>query len=192
MTLFQPTPTTQPLYSRHAQGLGTFSMRPLHLPEDLALIHEWVTAPRAHFWGMQGHSPERVQAFYRELQESEHAQGYLGLFDGRPAFLVECYDPRHDPIGRHYDVAEGDRGMHFLVAPAETPLPGFSTQAITAILAFMFEDPATRRIVVEPDVNNRRIHPLNRRAASSTTARSRSRTRPPTWPSATARASPRR
>ena len=62
MTLFQPTPTTQPLYSRHAQGLGTFTLRPLHLPEDLALIHEWVTAPRAHFWGMQGHTPERVQA----------------------------------------------------------------------------------------------------------------------------------
>ncbi|RAH38480.1 GNAT family N-acetyltransferase [Halomonas sp. SL1] len=163
MTLFQPTPTTKPLYSRHAQGLGTFSLRPLHLPEDLALIHEWVTAPRARFWGMQGHSLERVQAFYRELQESEHAQGYLGLFDGRPAFLVECYDPRHDPIGHHYDVAEGDRGMHFLVAPAETPLPGFSTQVITAILAFMFEDVGTQRVVVEPDVTNRQIHPLNRR-----------------------------
>lgn len=163
MTLFQPTPTTYACFSRHAQGLGTFSLRPLHLPEDLAMIHAWVTAPRARFWGMQGHSPERVQAFYRDLQEGEHAQGYLGLFDGEPAFLVECYDPRHDPIGEHYEVAEGDRGMHFLVAPTETPLPGFSVQVITTILAFLFEDAATRRVVVEPDVTNRKIHPLNRR-----------------------------
>ncbi|MBB3191759.1 GNAT family N-acetyltransferase [Halomonas cerina] len=163
MNLFQPIPTTRITYRRHAQELGTFSLRPLHLPEDLARIHAWVAAPRAHFWGMQGHSPERVQAFYRDLQESDHAQGYLGLFDGEPAFLVECYDPRHDPIGEHYAVAEGDRGMHFLVAPAETPLPGFSAQVITTILAFMFEDSTTRRIVVEPDVNNRKIHPLNRR-----------------------------
>ncbi|MFG6159705.1 GNAT family N-acetyltransferase [Halomonas sp. 1390] len=163
MTLFQPTLTTRAGFSRHAQELGTFSLRPLQLPEDLALIHAWVSAPRARFWGMQGHSPQRVLAFYRELQECEHAQGYLGLFDGQPAFLVECYDPRHDPIGHHYDVAEGDRGMHFLVAPADTPRSGFSVQVITTILAFMFEDPATRRIVVEPDVTNRKIHPLNRR-----------------------------
>ncbi|TLF50614.1 GNAT family N-acetyltransferase [Halomonas urmiana] len=163
MNLFQPTPITRLAYRRHAQGLGTFSLRPLHLPEDLARIHAWVSAPRARFWGMQGHSPERVQAFYRDLQESDNAQGYLGLFDGEPAFLVECYDPRHDPIGEHYAVAEGDRGMHFLVAPAETPLPGFSTQVITTILAFMFEDDGTQRVVVEPDVNNRKIHPLNRR-----------------------------
>ncbi|MDN3522211.1 GNAT family N-acetyltransferase [Halomonas ramblicola] len=163
MNLFQPTPTTRTTYSRHAQGIGTFGLRPLHLPEDLALIHAWVSAPRARFWGMQGHSPERVQAFYRDLQESPHAQGYLGLHDGQPAFLVECYDPRHDPIGDHYPVAEGDRGMHFLVAPAETPIPGFSVQVITTILAFMFEDIGTQRVVVEPDVNNRKIHPLNRR-----------------------------
>ncbi|WP_416139809.1 GNAT family N-acetyltransferase [Halomonas sp. HK25] len=163
MNLFAPIPTTRITYRRHAQGLGTFSLRPLHLPEDLARIHAWVAAPRAHFWGMQGHSPERVQAFYRDLQESEHAQGYLGLFDGEPAFLVECYDPRHDPIGEHYAVAEGDRGMHFLVAPAETRLPGFSTQVITTILAFMFEDAGTQRVVVEPDVHNRQIHPLNSR-----------------------------
>ncbi|WP_083007563.1 GNAT family N-acetyltransferase [Halomonas sp. GT] len=163
MNLFQPTPTTRITYSRHAQGLGCFSLRPLHLPEDLPLIHDWVTAPRASFWGMQGHSAERVLAFYRDLQESNQAQSYLGLFNDQPAFLVECYDPRHDPIGEHYDVAEGDRGMHFLVAPTKTPLTGFSVQVITTILAFMFEDPATRRIVVEPDVNNRKIHPLNRR-----------------------------
>lgn len=163
MNLFQPTPTTRTTFSRHAQGLGTFSLRPLHLSEDLPLIHEWVSAPRACFWGMQGHSPERVLAFYRDLQESHQAQGYLGLFNDQPAFLVECYDPRQDPIGDHFDVAEGDRGMHFLVAPTETPLTGFNVQVITTILAFMFEDPATRRIVVEPDVNNRKIHPLNRR-----------------------------
>lgn len=163
MNLFRPIPTTHITYARHAQGLGTFGLRPLHLPNDLALIHTWVTASRAHFWGMQGHSPERVQAFYRDLQESEHGQGYLGLFDGKPAFLVECYDPSHDPIGEHYAVAEGDCGMHFLVAPAETPLPGFSTQVITTILAFMFEDAGTRRVVVEPDVHNCPIHPLNRR-----------------------------
>ncbi|WP_275286074.1 GNAT family N-acetyltransferase [Halomonas elongata] len=163
MNLFQPTPTTRSVYSRHAQGLGTFSLRPLHLPDDLALVHAWVSVPRARFWGMQGHSPERVLDFYRDLQASDHAQGYLGLFDGEPAFLVECYDPRHDPVGEHYEVAEGDRGMHFLVAPAETPLSGFTTQVITTILAFMFDDPGTRRVVVEPDVNNTGIHPLNRR-----------------------------
>lgn len=163
MNLFQPNLTTATTYSRHAKGLGAFSLRPLRLPEDLSLIHAWITAPKATFWDMQGHSPEQIQAFYLELQTSAYAQCYLGFHNDKPTFLMECYDPRYDTISDHYDVAEGDRGMHFLIAPADTPLSGFSVQVITTILAFMFEDPATRRIVVEPDINNRKIHPLNQR-----------------------------
>ncbi|MGM8849997.1 GNAT family N-acetyltransferase [Salinicola halophyticus] len=154
-------------FRRDWPGIGTLALRPLALDQDLALVFDWVSRDRASFWGMNGDSREQVAAFYRDMQQSDNAQAFIGLHDGRPAFLVEYYDPRHDPVGEQYPVQPGDRGMHFLVAPkapAAAPIHGFSQAVIDTIVAFLFSDPGTRRIVVEPDVTNDRIHPLNRRA----------------------------
>ncbi|WP_110667890.1 GNAT family N-acetyltransferase [Salinicola halophilus] len=154
-------------FQRDWPGIGTLALRPLDPLHDLEWVHDWVSRETARFWGMTGHTVDRVAAFYREMQASRRAQAYLGLHDGCPAFLVELYDPASDPVGEHYAVAPGDRGMHFLVAPLEdgcTPIHGFSQAVIDTVVAFLFDDPATRRIVVEPDVTNARIHPLNRRA----------------------------
>ncbi|WP_342593905.1 GNAT family N-acetyltransferase [Salinicola lusitanus] len=154
-------------FFRDWPGIGTLALRPLALRQDLELVYDWVSSERARFWGMNGDSRDQVAAFYREMQQSDSAQAFIGLRDGQPAFLVECYDPRQDPVGEQYAVRPGDRGMHFLVAPkapAAAPIHGFSQAVIDTIVAFLFSDPGTRRIVVEPDVTNDRIHPLNRRA----------------------------
>jgi len=168
----QATTTTQaiaalkalaPGFRRHVQTLGDFRLRPLDPTADLPWVQAWVSQPRARFWGMQDQGPKQTEAFYAEMQASNHASAFLGLFEGEPAFLVEVYDPAHDPLGEHYPVAEGDVGMHFLVAPTDTPRAGFSTAVIETIMAFLFEAESTRRVVVEPDVENANIHPLNRR-----------------------------
>ena len=52
-------------------------------------------------------------------------------------------------------------GMHFLCAPADTPVHGFTRAVITTVMAWLFADPATRRVVVEPDVRNTAVHALN-------------------------------
>ena len=51
--------------------------------------------------------------------------------------------------------------MHFLVAPTDTPVHGFTRKVITAVMAELFADPATARVVVEPDVSNKAVHALN-------------------------------
>ncbi|MCK2041600.1 GNAT family N-acetyltransferase [Chromohalobacter sp. TMW 2.2308] len=150
-------------YTDAIPGLGRFHLRAIHCDSDSVLIHDWVSRDYARFWGMRGDSREQVATFYRGLHESPHSQGYLGFFEGRPAFLVECYQPQHDPIGAHYDVRPGDRGMHVLVAPPETRIPRFTWGVLSSVMTLMFSDPATKRVVVEPDVRNERIHPLNRR-----------------------------
>ncbi len=38
---------------------------------------------------------------------------------------------------------------------------GFTRAVITAVMTHLFEDPATRRVVVEPDVRNTAVHRLN-------------------------------
>ncbi|GAA2526126.1 MULTISPECIES: GNAT family N-acetyltransferase [Streptomyces] len=142
-------------------GLGTFTVRPLDPLNDAGLLHRWVTDPKAAFWMMQDAKPEDVEREYMKIAADEHHHACLGLHDGEPAFLMEWYDPAHRELVGLYEPEPGDVGMHFLVAPTDTPLHGFTRSVITAVLAHLFDDPATRRVVVEPDVSNKAVHALN-------------------------------
>lgn len=152
------------VFERHVQDVGRLSLQPLNVPKDIPQLHDWMTRDYARFWNMQNYSLKELEDFYRTLMESGHACAFMGQLDGKASFLVECYDPRHDQIGKHYAPPPGDYGMHFLLAPAETPVSGFSYAVICTILEFMFSDKAVSRIVVEPDIQNDKIHVLNTRA----------------------------
>lgn len=137
-------------------------VRPLDPDADAALVHAWVTAPRARFWQMEHATLDEVLAEYRSIAADPRREAWIGLHDGAPAFLVEAYDPADDPVGAHLDPLPGDRGMHLLVAPpAGDPLPGFTTAVMRHVVAHLLRDPAVRRLVVEPDVRNTRIQRLN-------------------------------
>ncbi|PWR06202.1 GNAT family N-acetyltransferase [Micromonospora sicca] len=152
---------TGTVYRRVAPRLGEFTLRRVDPDTDAALLHGWVTHPRSAFWLMQDADVTRVAQEYRRIAAHPHHDAYLGSWRGRPAFLAERYDPAHvDLVGR-YDAAEGDVGMHFLCAPPDSPVHGFTRAVITTVLAWLFADPGTRRVVVEPDVRNTAVHALN-------------------------------
>ncbi|MEU1592316.1 GNAT family N-acetyltransferase [Streptomyces sp. NPDC005708] len=142
-------------------ALGTLAFRPLALLEDAVLLHGWVTHPKAAFWMMQDARLEDVERAYMEIAADEHHHALLGLHDGEPAFLMEKYDPAHRELVGLYEPEPGDVGMHFLVAPTDAPVHGFTRAVITAVMRRLFDDPATERVVVEPDVRNTAVHALN-------------------------------
>ncbi|MEU0965506.1 GNAT family N-acetyltransferase [Streptomyces sp. NPDC005917] len=140
----------------------TFTFRPLDPLQDAELLHRWVTHPKAAYWMMRGARLEDVERAYMEIAADEHHHALLGLGeDGEPAFLMEKYDPAHRELVGLYEPEPGDVGMHFLTPATDTPVHGFTKAVITAVVAHLFEDPATRRIVVEPDVRNTAVHALN-------------------------------
>ncbi|MDF3297649.1 GNAT family N-acetyltransferase [Streptomyces tropicalis] len=141
--------------------IGTLTLRPLDPSGDAGLLHRWVTHPKAVFWLMQDATPEDVERAYRDIAADPHHHALLGLHDGRPAFLMEHYDPARRELAGLYAPEPGDVGMHFLVAPADAPVHGFTRAVITAVVRHLFDDPATGRIVVEPDVRNTAVHALN-------------------------------
>ena len=143
------------------RALGSFTLRPLRLPGDVDLLHSWVTHPKAAFWMMQDATPEQVEAEYRRIAAHPHHDAFLGRWNGVPAFLAERYDPARVELAGLYDARDGDVGMHFLCAPATTPTHGFTLTVITTVMAWLFADPATRRVVVEPDIRNTAVHALN-------------------------------
>jgi RimJ/RimL family protein N-acetyltransferase len=141
--------------------IGRLWVRPVDVESDVDLLHVWLTHPKSVFWDMQDADVEAVRRAYREIDESPWHEAYIGLHDGTPAFLMERYHPAHDPVGDVYEVQEGDVGMHFLVAPTDEPVHGFTLAVIWTVMDVLFTDPATRRVVVEPDVRNDAVHALN-------------------------------
>lgn len=142
--------------------LGEFVLRPLDLATDLWHIHDWVNQEYARYWMMQHTTPAQVAASYRDILEQ--GEVFVGLHDGEPQFLMESYDAAESPLSQHYPAEAGDRGMHVLVAPPMAPRSGFTWAVFCTVMDFLFSDPSIRRIVVEPDVRNDKIHAINRRA----------------------------
>ena len=70
-------------------------------------------------------------------------------------------DVAHVELAGRYDHRPGDVGMHFLCASPGTPVHGFTRAVLSTVLSWLFADPATRRVVVEPDVRNSAVHALN-------------------------------
>ena len=76
---------------------------------------------------------------------------------------MERYDPRHGPLAHLPELRPGDVGMHLLVAPTDTPVPGFTSAVMRRVMRGCFADPSVRRVVVEPDVRNEQIARPQRR-----------------------------
>ncbi|MFI1227517.1 MULTISPECIES: GNAT family N-acetyltransferase [unclassified Streptomyces] len=149
-----------PLFS-HSTPLGILALHELDPEADAVLLHAWVTHPKSAYWMMQDQNVSEVARSYEEIADHPYHEAFIGTLDGDPCFLVERYDPVHVELAGLYEARPGDIGMHFLCAPTDRPLRGFSRAVITAVMAHLFEDTGVRRVVVEPDIRNTAVHALN-------------------------------
>ncbi|NVB36591.1 GNAT family N-acetyltransferase [Pseudenhygromyxa sp. WMMC2535] len=150
-------------------GFGEVRLRPFVVEADAGFLHDWVNRDYAFFWGLQGASLAKVEEEYRRLLAPEHYEVFVGEFEGRPAFVLERYDPRQDLIAAHYPVQPGDRGIHVIVAPPTgRKIPNFTWHLFEAILEFVFADPAAERALVEPDIRNKKMFTLCERVGFET------------------------
>jgi hypothetical protein len=142
------------VYEEELPLLGRLRIVPVSPQDDVDLICAWVTEERARFWGMLALQREEVLGIYEFLDSMETHHAYLIRLDGEPAGLFQTYEPLHDPVGEAYPALPGDIGMHLLLAPATRPVPHFTPVLVSALIRFMFLDPAKDRIIVEPDARN--------------------------------------
>lgn len=147
------------IFSR-SDPLGEFTLRYVDAVGDAALLHTWVTHPKSAFWMMQQATLGEVATEYAAIAARPGHDALLGFHDGAPTFLAERYDP-HGELAEVYPIRAGDVGMHFLVAPTDRPLPGFTRAVLVTVMELLFADPMTRRVVVEPDARNTAVHALN-------------------------------
>ena len=155
---------TPVLQARVIPGIGELAITPFDIERHVPTAHAWLRSDHARFWGMQSLDAQQIHDYFVELAASPDFDAFIGQHDDRPTFLIERYAPTAEAIGDHYDVQPGDVGMHVLVAPADKRIPGFTWAVFVQIMDFLFSDAGVERVVVEPDVNNDAIHPINRRA----------------------------
>jgi penicillin amidase len=129
------------------------ALRPLDPVADAPLVHRWVTAERASFWGMGDCDLERVREIYGYIDEQDHLAAYLLLVDDVPVGLLQTYDPAVDEIGEWYDRRAGDLGVHLLLADDPARF-GRTAEVVSAALDFVTALPGCARLVFEPDARN--------------------------------------
>ena len=151
------------LFSKSFDGLGSIKIRPFRISEDAEFLHQWVNLDYAVFWGMQGSTLQQVRQEYIKLMEPEHYDVFVGTYNDQPIFVLERYHPKYDEVGTFYPVENGDIGIHIMVAPPRIRIPNFTWYAFTAIMDFVFQNPSVNRILVEPDIRNKKMFALCQR-----------------------------
>jgi siderophore synthetase component len=147
--------TYNPIYTTTIPDFGTIDFRPLQLETDARIIHDWVNREYAQYWGMQGKNLEEVQLEYEKI--TNESDVFIGLVNGEVSFLLERYNPKQDIIRNYYAVQEYDCGMHVIVAPSTKPVHQFTWHIFSSIMKFVFRDLTIQRIVVEPDIRNKKM-----------------------------------
>jgi len=136
--------------------LGRVEVAVLDPVADLEVIHRWVTAPTARFWGLGELTPQELSDLYAYVDSLSTHHAFLIRRDGLPIVLLQTYEPENDPLGEVYATEPGDVGIHFLLGDRGAPVRGFTTRVAHVIAGFLFSQPAVDRIVIEPDVGNDR------------------------------------
>ncbi|MBW9108929.1 GNAT family N-acetyltransferase [Microbacterium ureisolvens] len=136
--------------------LGRIEIAVLNPISDLDVIHRWVTAPTARFWGLGELTRQELGDLYVYVDGLATHHAFLIRRDGLPIVLLQTYAPESDPLGEAYDAQAGDVGIHFLLGDRGAPVRGFTTRVAHVIMGFLFAQPAVERIVIEPDVGNDR------------------------------------
>jgi penicillin amidase len=145
------------VFSEKLAGLGELIMIPLDPAAHAPVVHSWVVKPRNRFWGMGDHSVEQVEEIYAFVDGLETHHAYLLLLDDGPIGVFQTYEPAFDPVGECYDVRTGDFGMHLLLDAGDRVLPHLTSAVFPALMRHLFDDPAHRRIIAEPDIRNERM-----------------------------------
>ncbi|GAA4105766.1 GNAT family N-acetyltransferase [Nocardioides kongjuensis] len=102
---------------------------------------------------MSDHSVDDVAHVYAYIHDQAHLAAYLLLSGDHPLGLLQTYDPAVDEIGRWYDRAPGDVGVHLLLAD-DPRRAGRTREVIAAGLDLVAHLPGCRRLVFEPDSRN--------------------------------------
>lgn len=150
--------TRAALHEQFVDGYGAVRVLSLDARLDGPVIHGWVNADRAAFWGMRDLAEDQVIEIYAHMETLDTHHAHLLVKDGEPVALLQTYEPAADRVGACYPVEPGDIGVHLLMAPIgpDGGRPGWTTALLSAAASYVLLGLDRDRVVVDPDVRNER------------------------------------
>jgi len=133
------------------------AFRHVDVRADLELVHGWTQEPHVAAWWELDGPPSKVEEYLRRQAALRHLDCWIVSEDRRPFAYVETYVVAGDPLARHYEAGEGDRGFHMLLGPPELLGTGAAQRLLRHLVSFLLGQFGITRIVCEPDVRNVRM-----------------------------------
>ncbi|WP_435262556.1 GNAT family N-acetyltransferase [Tenacibaculum sp. nBUS_03] len=155
-------------FTKSIPDLGLVTIRSFDIRNDSKILHSWVNKDYAVFWGMQNTTLKEVEDEYIKLMEPEHYDVFVGEFNNEVAFVLERYNPQKDIIANYYSFNNTDCGIHIIIAPPKLPkIDNFTWYMFQCIMDFVFSNKSIDRILVEPDIRNKKMFALCQRIGFS-------------------------
>jgi RimJ/RimL family protein N-acetyltransferase len=124
---------------------------------DLHLVHRWNQAPHvAAFWRQAWALPRWEEELHTHLS-GDDVRPLLISWHGRPVIYAELYRAARDAVAQCYQARPHDLGLTLAVGELAMTDRGLVRALLPRLTDALFEtDPHCTRIVMQPDVRNKR------------------------------------
>ncbi len=157
-----PDPPPIPDLSRYTPqrtGHGDIMIRVADPDTDASLVAEWMSQPHLIATWQQPWPASQWARYWVAQLSGTYSVPVIMLYQGVAVGYLEIYRAGRDEVGRCYHPARHDLGFHIAVGdPHLTGRRIFSPFLPTLADAMLEADPLCQVVIVDPAVNNTRMH----------------------------------
>ncbi|XVS62539.1 GNAT family N-acetyltransferase [Actinosynnema sp. CA-299493] len=124
---------------------------------DLDLVHRWMQSPHVVAFWHQAWPREQWDEELRRQLSGRHSLPVLVSRGEDPVIYLEVYRAARDVVAEVYQARPHDLGLHVAVGELSMTDQGLVRRLLPEVTAALFDaDPRCTRVLLEPDVRNRR------------------------------------
>lgn len=153
MLFCKPSLKNEIIYERSIGAGQQIGFRPLILSKDLNILYQWVNQPYAKFWQLEG-SKQQLESVYRTVLRNPDAHSFVGSLDAALICQIDVYRVQAADLGKFISCQPHDCGLHFLMAPTQSPVNGLSRMILQTFIAWYFSFNEAACLYAEPDIHN--------------------------------------
>ncbi|WP_091273876.1 GNAT family N-acetyltransferase [Alteribacillus persepolensis] len=148
----------QALEHRSVLPDGRFvTFREFSMEEDVERLYTWMHKEHViPFWQLNLPWDTFLSHVDRSINDA-HQRMWIGVIENVPMSYWETYEAKDDIIGRYYDAAAHDKGIHLLFGPESYLGRGLAEPMVEQMLNVIYQDEKVEKVLAEPDIENKKM-----------------------------------
>ncbi len=136
-------------------AIDRFTFMPLK-NSDLELLCDWLEKPHVLEWWNDHLTREEIKEKYGKRIGDDVVCPYIAYLNNKPIGFIQYYYANKVGDGWWPNEVGGTVGIDQFIGEADFINRGYGTHMIEQFLVKLFSDPAIKKIITDPDKNNRR------------------------------------